>query len=88
MAVGVDVPMLMAVAVAVGRIHGKVLYYNITGVYKRNQRRLLTGATGGVANARNDNPGRVRSVEDDIGVWICHEAAEVVLAICRIARRV
>ena len=42
-AVGMDVPMIMAVAVAVGvrRNHGKMLYYNITGVYEPNRSEWL-----------------------------------------------
>jgi len=33
-AVGMAVAVLMAVAVGVRRNHGKMLYYNITGVYE------------------------------------------------------
>jgi hypothetical protein len=32
-----------------------------------------------MANAVNDDPGRVRSVEDHVRVWNYHEAAEIAL---------
>ena len=35
------------------------------------------GAASSVANAVNDNPGRVRAVEDYIGVRTYREAAEI-----------
>ncbi|MEA2918435.1 MAG: hypothetical protein QOJ15_10516 [Bradyrhizobium sp.] len=38
MAVGVSVAVVMAVSV--GWNHGKMLYYNITGVYQRKLRQL------------------------------------------------
>src|SRR5712691_7931958 len=40
-AVNMHVPMIMAVGVGIGWNHGKVLYYNITGVY-RGCRRPVT----------------------------------------------
>jgi hypothetical protein len=40
-AVGMDVAVLMAVAVGVRRNHGKMLYYNITGVYEPNRSEWL-----------------------------------------------
>ena len=81
MAMGMDVAMGMAVTVGIGWNHGKMLYYNITGVHKRKPGSplALAGAAGGMANAVNDNPGRVRPVEDDIRVRVCHEATEVAL---------
>jgi hypothetical protein len=45
MAVGMHVAMVMGVAVEIGRNHQKVLYYNITAVYKR-KRGSLNGGDG------------------------------------------
>jgi hypothetical protein len=69
--------MIMAVAVGVavggGWNHGKMLYYNITGVYEPN----LERTTGSVANAVNDDPGRVRSVEYHIRIGTRDDPAEI-----------
>lgn len=35
-----------------------------------------TGATG-VANTVNDDPGRIRSVENDTGAWVRNDTTEV-----------
>ncbi len=67
------VAVLMAVAVGVRRNHGKMLYYNITGVYEPN----LERTAGSVANAVNDDPGRVRSVEYHIRIGTRDDAAEI-----------
>ena len=76
MAVDVHVSMVVAVIVEVGTGHPKMLYYNITSVYKRshgNVKRLSRSVT----NTENDDPTRIHSVEDDIREGICHEAAKV-----------
>ena len=46
MAVGMDVSMVMSVAVEVGGSHQRMLYYNITGVHRlvRNCRRYSSVA--------------------------------------------
>jgi hypothetical protein len=70
--------MIMAVAVGVRRNHGKMLYYNITDVYEPNGPNDLERTTGSVANAVNDDPGRVRSVEYHIRIGTCDDAAEII----------
>jgi hypothetical protein len=40
-AVNMHVPMIVAVAMGVRRNHGKMLYYNITGVYEPNRSEWL-----------------------------------------------
>jgi len=73
----------VGVVVGMGVSHLSMLYYNITDVYQGRQRGALKGTPGGVANAVNDNPGRIRSIEDHVRIWICHKAAEVALFVAR-----
>ena len=59
MAMGMDVAMGMAVTVGIGWNHGKMLYYNIAGVY-RGDFQAISGAYGfpiaiAMAAARNGN---------------------------------
>lgn len=67
----------MGIGMGVGRNHPEMLYYNITDVYPTEAATASTRATGGVADTVNDDPGRIRSVEDDIGIWVRQDLAEV-----------
>ena len=60
--------------------HEIMLYYNITGVHGPKPVRLKSErTTRSVADAVNDNPRRVRSVEDHIGIGNSDDAAEITL---------
>jgi hypothetical protein len=71
----------MAVIVAVGMrmSHGKMLYYNITDVYGRHGGNSLERTTSSVADAVNDDPRRVRLVEDHIRIGTRDDAPEIPL---------
>jgi len=51
-----------------------MLYYNITAVYQRQQ---SAWASGGMADTMNNDPGRIRSIEDHVRIWVRHDAAKV-----------
>jgi hypothetical protein len=75
--VAVGVAVLMAAVVGVRMNHGKMLYYNITGVYEPDRFHDLERTAGSVANGVNDDPGRVLSVEYHIRIGTCDDAAEI-----------
>jgi len=70
--VGVHMTVGMGLGMRFGWSHREVLYYNITDVYVA----ASTWAAGGVADAMNDDPGRIRSIEIHVSVWVRQDAAK------------